>query len=52
VNLVPAPFLGDAVKPASGKSSRGGRGSLGMATDNLPPNAPKRFIIQFGVYRV
>jgi hypothetical protein len=52
VKLVPEAFLGDAVKPAAGETSRGGRGSLGIAMEDLPPNAPKRPIVQPGLYRV
>jgi hypothetical protein len=52
VKLTPEPYLGDAVKAASGDSGRGGRGSLGIALDDLPPNAPNRPIVQPGLYRV
>lgn len=52
VKLVPEPFLGGAVKSASGESGPGGHGALGMAMDDLPSNAPKRPLIQPGLYRV
>jgi hypothetical protein len=52
VKLIPEPFLGDAIKPASGEAGRGGHGSLGIALEELPSNAPKRPLIQPGIYRV
>jgi hypothetical protein len=52
VELIPEPFLGDAVKPAFGDSGQGGRGALGMSLDDLPSNAPKRPLVQPGLYRV
>lgn len=52
VTIIPAAFLGDAIEPASGVSAQGGRGSLGIALEALPANAPKRPIVQPGLYRV
>lgn len=52
VKIIPAPFLGDAIQPASGVTAQGGRGALGIALDALPANAPKRPIVQPGLYRV
>jgi hypothetical protein len=53
IKLVPAPFLGDAVKPARGVSEPGGVGVLNMAPEDRPENAPKNVaIIQPGLYNV
>jgi hypothetical protein len=53
VKLVPAPFLGDAVNPATGFADAGGSGSLNMADEDRPANAPKNLaVIQPGLYNV
>jgi hypothetical protein len=52
VRLIPAPFLGDAVKPASGESGPGGGGSLSMSAEDMPSNAPKMPLVQPGLYNV
>jgi hypothetical protein len=52
VELIPEDFFGDAVMPASGVSGQGGRGFLGVALEDLPPNAPKLPLTQPGLYRV
>jgi hypothetical protein len=52
VKLVPAPYLGDAVKAASSTSDSAGRGSLAISLDQMPANAPKRPLVQPGLYRV
>lgn len=52
VKLIPESYLNGAVLPASGESGPGGQGSLGIAMEDLPANAPKRPLIQPGLYRV
>jgi hypothetical protein len=52
VTLMPAEFLGDAVKPASGESGQLGAGKLSLATEDLPKNAPNMPLVQPGLYRV
>lgn len=52
VKIVPESFLGGAIKPASGTAAQGGHGTLGMAMDDLPANAPRRPLVQPGLYRV
>jgi hypothetical protein len=53
VMLIAAPFLGDAVKGASGVSDDSGGGSFNMADEDRPANAPKNLpVIQPGLYLV
>jgi hypothetical protein len=52
VRLVPAEFLDGAVKPAAGETDDSGAGVLGMASEDMPPNAPKMPLVQPGLYRV
>jgi hypothetical protein len=52
VRLVPAPFLGGSVKPAAGESGPGGGGSLSLAPEDMPRNAPKMPLVQPGLYAV
>jgi hypothetical protein len=53
VKLVPAPFLDDAIRPATGVADRTGSGSLNMAAEDRPSNAPKNLpLIQPGLYTV
>ena len=52
VKLVPATYLGDAVKLATSTSDSAGRGSLAISPDEMPANAPKRPLGQPGLYRV
>jgi hypothetical protein len=52
VSLLPAEFLGGAVKPASGESGQLGTGKLRLAPEDLPKNAPKMPLMQPGLYRV
>jgi hypothetical protein len=52
VRLVPAPFLSDAVKPASGQTSASGGGQFAMAREDLPKNAPNMPLVQPGLYQV
>jgi hypothetical protein len=53
VKLIPAAFLGDAVKPATGIADAGGYGSFNMAAEDRPANAPKNLaVIQPGLYNV
>jgi hypothetical protein len=52
VRLLPADFLGDAVKGASGESGPGGSGKLRLAAEDLPKNAPNMALVQPGLYRV
>ena len=52
VKLVPAPYLGDAIAPASSTSDGAGRGSIAIKPEDLPAGAPKRPLVQPGLYRV
>ena len=52
VKLVPASFLGDAIKPATGEANQAGAGKLGVAPEDLPRNAPKMKLAQPGLYHV
>jgi hypothetical protein len=53
VKVVPAPFLGDAIKPAAGVSDQAGSGSLDIAPDNRPANVPQNLpVVQLGLYLV
>jgi hypothetical protein len=52
VRLVPAAFLGDAVKPATGDTGPTGGGYLRMAPEDLPKNAPNIPLVQPGLYHV
>jgi hypothetical protein len=52
VRLVPADFLGDAVKGATGESSASGGGQLNMAPEDRPRNAPNMPLMQPGLYKV
>jgi hypothetical protein len=52
VTLVPADFLGDAVKPATATTGPGGGGQLALAREDLPKNAPNMPLMQPGLYRV
>ena len=52
VRLVPAPFLNDAVKGASGETKRSGGGQLSMAPEDRPKNAPNIPLMQPGLYHV
>ena len=52
VRLVPAPFLDDAVKGASGETGPGGAGQLSMAAEDRPRNAPNIPLMQPGLYHV
>ncbi|HEX2474823.1 MAG TPA: hypothetical protein VHK01_08760, partial [Lacipirellulaceae bacterium] len=52
VRLLPAEYLGDAVKGASGESGPDGTGKLRLAPEDLPKNAPNMSLMQPGLYRV
>ena len=53
VKLIPAPFLGDAIQPASGVADNTGSGSLTMSEADKPSNAPKNLpVVQPGLYSV
>jgi hypothetical protein len=52
VRLVPAPFLGESIKGASGESSPSGAGQLNMAPEDRPRNAPNIPLMQPGLYSV
>jgi hypothetical protein len=53
VKLTPVPFLGDAVKPATGIADGRGAGALNMAPEDRPANLPKNVpAIQPGLYTV
>jgi hypothetical protein len=53
VRIVPAPFLGDAIKPATGVSDQSGSGSLDIAPENRPTNFPTSVpVVQSGLYLV
>jgi hypothetical protein len=53
IRLIPAAFLGDAVKPALGVADAAGAGALNMAPEDRPANIPKGLpMIQPGLYTV
>jgi hypothetical protein len=52
IRLLPAAFLGEAVKPATGETGPTGGGYLRMAPEDLPENAPNIPLVQPGLYRV
>jgi EF hand len=52
VRLVPAEYLGEGVKAASGESGPDGSGKLRVAAEDLPKNAPNMALMQPGLYRV
>ena len=53
LKLTPAPFLGDAVKPALGEADAAGGGTFTMAPEDRPANVPKSLpVMQPGLYRV
>ena len=52
VRLVPAAFLGDVVKPASGETGASGGGQFAIAREDLPKNAPNMPLVQPGLYQV
>lgn len=52
IKLVPAPFLNDAIKGASGQASRSGAGQFNMAPEDRPRNAPNIPLMQPGLYHV
>jgi hypothetical protein len=53
LKLTPAPFLGDAVKPALGESDATGGGTFTMAPEDRPANVPASLpVMQPGLYRV
>jgi len=52
VRLVPADFLGDAVKGATGETSPSGSGQFNMAPEDRPKNAPNMPLMQPGLYHV
>jgi hypothetical protein len=52
VRLVPAPFLGDIIKPATGETNQGGGGRLDMPAEDRPKNAPNIPLMHPGLYQV
>jgi hypothetical protein len=52
VKLVPAPFLAEALKGASGETSPSGAGQLSVAPEDRPRNAPNIPLMQPGLYHV
>lgn len=52
VKLIPEPYLGDAIKPASGKTQKRGAGRISIAAEDLPANQKEIRGIHFGTYRV
>jgi len=53
IKLIPATFLGDAIKPASGVADRTGSGSLAMSAEDRPSNVPRNLpLVQPGLYSV
>jgi hypothetical protein len=52
VRLEPAPFLGGAVKGASGQTSASGSGQFNMSSEDRPKNAPNMPLMQPGLYHV
>ncbi len=52
VQLVPAAFLGDGMKEASGRTNAGGSGQFNMKPEDRPKNAPNMPLMQPGLYHV
>lgn len=53
LKLTPAPFLGEAIKPAIGESDATGGGTFTMAPEDRPANVPKNLpVMQPGLYTV
>ena len=52
IRFVPAGFLNDAIKGATGETGPGGGGHLAIAREDLPPNSPNMPLVQPGFYRV
>lgn len=53
VKLVPAPFMGGSIQPASGVADNLGAGSLEIANENRPSGFPKNLpVMQPGLYLV
>jgi hypothetical protein len=52
VRLVPAPFLGESIKAASGETNQNGAGQLNLAPQDRPKNAPNMALMQPGLYHV
>jgi hypothetical protein len=52
VRLEPAPFLGRAVKEASGQTTASGNGQFNMKPEDRPKNAPNMPLMQPGLYHV
>ena len=52
VRLVPAPFLGESIKAATGETNQSGSGQLNLATEDRPKNAPNIALMQPGLYQV
>jgi hypothetical protein len=52
VRLVPAPFLDDVLKPATGDAGPGGAGQLSLSAEDRPRNAPTIPLMQPGLYQV
>ena len=52
VLLVPAPFLDDVLKSATGDAGPGGAGQLDLAPEDRPPNSPDIPLMQPGLYHV
>jgi hypothetical protein len=52
VRLIPAGFLGDSTKEASGETNSGGIGQFNMKPEDRPSNAPNIALMQPGLYHV
>ena len=52
VRFVPEGFLGEAVKPAHGKTSGRGRAIMAMSPEDLPAGRERLQVMQMAVYRV
>lgn len=52
VRFVPEGFLGEAVKPAHGKTSRRGRAIMAMSPNDLPAGRERLQAMQMAVYRI
>ena len=52
VRLVPASFMADSIPGAAAETGEGGGGSLAMAEEDRPKNAPNMPLVQPGLYRI
>lgn len=52
VRFVPEGYFGNAIKPATGVTTKSGSAQMAVAAEDLPENQRKFKAVQFGTYRV